>query len=140
MFFPNNFTDFSVITAGREGESVGSDVWKRNIITGLATEGKGRQFVTKRYHKNGSIHDGDSGDYDYDDHYHINTLAATATAYEPRPLANWHHLLLYSSCKDVGYNTCAVVLFRHKPDGGQQCDWSYRISKLLIASDLVQNL
>jgi len=27
-----------------------------------------------------------------------------------------------------------------RPGGGQQCDWSYRIPKILIAPDLIQNL
>jgi len=60
-----------LITDGREVKSVGNYVWKRNISTGLTTEGKGRENLTRRWQTKGSIRGGDCGDYDYDNHYDI---------------------------------------------------------------------
>ena len=53
--------------------------WKRDISTGLATEGKDRENPKKRWQTKSSIRGGDCGDYDNDDHYHTGRLQQQPT-------------------------------------------------------------
>ena len=67
-----SFSPLSSRTAGYEKPISHLEVdWKRDISTGLATKGKGRENPTKRRQTKSSTPGGDCGDYDYDEHYNI---------------------------------------------------------------------
>jgi len=109
---------------------------KRDISTGLATEEKGRDNLPKRRQTTRSVVviiitmnittlNTLAG--------HSNSLRTQATSKLTSPSAVQFvqgYRLEYVSCD----------LCRHRPGGGQQCDWSYRMSKILIASDLIGNM
>jgi hypothetical protein len=78
------------------------------------------------------------GYYDYGDHYDIKHICQL----QKQVKNPGHSQTDITFCTPVrarilarirtSVNTCAVVLYRHTAGSGQQCDWSYQMSKILI--------